>query len=439
MILRKLFVTITLLAPLAAVHAGRVSLSAPSTRYVELTGAEALGYDALYVVNGLQGVSLSYHADSPSAAVTAMSYGSGGSATAQALAGVTHSGGTWTVGSLATQTTYRFTEGVNDLSVRVIDYSAYRISFGAAQAVAAPDNCGNIRVACAGAGEIDTYGPTGIRGSVSRDVTVSYRALAESEDGASLIEEEKSVTLGYISPSGTLVESPFQDTEVTLSGDRFSTHFDGHATTAHCTLSGDASVIAATTATRLDPTADNARTVTLTEGHFGGSGPVTMEFRAQVNPAATFTQWQVSQSGDFSQLLYAYPYTDFDETFTDPGTVFVRFYANNTEGTCPFYSDTYTIDIGVSVLECPNAFSPNDDGVNDVWKVHFQSLSEFDCHIFTRWGQQVAHLTNPADGWDGKISGKKAPAGVYYYVIKAKGTDGKNYKLSGDINIIYYR
>lgn len=439
MILRNLFVTITLLAPLAAAHAGRVSLSVPSTRYVELTGAEALGYDAVYVVNGLQGASLSYHADSPSAAVTVMSYTSGGSATAQAVAGVTHSGGTWTVAAPASQTTYRFTEGVNDLSVRVIDYSAYRISFGSAQAVAAPDNCGNIRVACAGAREIDTYGPTGIRGSVSRDVTVSYRALVESEDGASLIEEEKSVTLGYISPSGTLVESPCQDTEVTLSGDRFSTHFDGHATTAHCTLSGDASVIAATTAMRLDPTADNARTVTLTEGHFGGSGPVTMEFRAQVNPAATFTQWQVSQSGDFSQLLYAYPYTDFDETFTDPGTVFVRFYANNTEGTCPFYSDTYTIDIGVSVLECPNAFSPNDDGVNDVWKVHFQSLSEFDCHIFTRWGQQVAHLTNPADGWDGKINGKKAPAGVYYYVIKAKGTDGKNYKLSGDINIIYYR
>ncbi len=51
----------------------------------------------------------------------------------------------------------------------------------------------------------------------------------------------------------------------------------------------------------------------------------------------------------------------------------------------------------------------------------------------------MVHLTNPSQGWDGRYKGKLVPAGVYYYVIKARGTDGKEYKKSGDINIIKYK
>ncbi|MDE6654646.1 MAG: gliding motility-associated C-terminal domain-containing protein [Muribaculaceae bacterium] len=61
---------------------------------------------------------------------------------------------------------------------------------------------------------------------------------------------------------------------------------------------------------------------------------------------------------------------------------------------------------------------------------------EFDCHIFNRWGQEMIHLTDPSQGWDGKYKGKTVPTGVYYYVIKAKGSEGRKYHLKGDINII---
>jgi hypothetical protein len=50
----------------------------------------------------------------------------------------------------------------------------------------------------------------------------------------------------------------------------------------------------------------------------------------------------------------------------------------------------------------------------------------------------MCSFTNPAEGWDGKYNGKAVPAGVYYYVIKAEGSDGVKYNLSGDINIINY-
>ena len=91
-------------------------------------------------------------------------------------------------------------------------------------------------------------------------------------------------------------------------------------------------------------------------------------------------------------------------------------------------------------MKCPNAFSPgSSEGINDEWKVSYKSIISFECHIFNRWGVKVATLKNPEEGWNGKYNGKFVPAGVYYYVINAKGADGKTYKLKGDINIINFK
>src|SRR5690606_34773751 len=68
----------------------------------------------------------------------------------------------------------------------------------------------------------------------------------------------------------------------------------------------------------------------------------------------------------------------------------------------------------------PNAFSPNGDGVNDVFKPGLPGacpVSDYKMQIYNRWGQMVyvGHL--PEDGWDGTVSGKPADAGVYYYQL----------------------
>ena len=119
---------------------------------------------------------------------------------------------------------------------------------------------------------------------------------------------------------------------------------------------------------------------------------------------------------------------------------YVRFVCANASGECEYYGPTYEISIGASSLKCPNAFSPgNADGVNDEWKVSYSSIVDFECHIFNRHGQKMTSFSDPAQGWDGKYKGKLVPAGVYYYVITARGADGKKYNLSGDINIVNYK
>lgn len=74
----------------------------------------------------------------------------------------------------------------------------------------------------------------------------------------------------------------------------------------------------------------------------------------------------------------------------------------------------------------PNAFSPDDDGVNDVFVMKCDGLSIVDCRmsivdcrmsIFDRWGGEIFSGEGVSTGWDGKKAGKDCPGGVYVYKI----------------------
>ncbi len=67
----------------------------------------------------------------------------------------------------------------------------------------------------------------------------------------------------------------------------------------------------------------------------------------------------------------------------------------------------------------PNAFTPNDDGLNDEFKVRGDSLGDFELKIYNRWGEQVYKTTDPQEGWDGTHKGEIAPQGTYIWMLKA--------------------
>ena len=75
-------------------------------------------------------------------------------------------------------------------------------------------------------------------------------------------------------------------------------------------------------------------------------------------------------------------------------------------------SDTLEI-IPCAVLWFPNAFTPNGDGKNDVFKAEGESLNQFSLQIFNRWGEVIYKSSNPDQGWDGNYQGLPAPEGVY--------------------------
>ena len=155
--------------------------------------------------------------------------------------------------------------------------------------------------------------------------------------------------------------------------------------------------------------------------------------------AVIHDEWQIASDPDFEYIIYRFNERDLNYTFNDEGQYYVRFVGSNDDGSCEAFGDTYEIGIGASELRIPNAFSPDGDGVNDIWKVGYRSLIEFRCWIFDRNGNQLYYFDRPEDGWDGKYKGKIVGPGVYFYVIEATGADGRKYKQGGDINIIRYR
>jgi gliding motility-associated-like protein len=93
-----------------------------------------------------------------------------------------------------------------------------------------------------------------------------------------------------------------------------------------------------------------------------------------------------------------------------------------TPGGCISY-DTLKIAVykGPDIY-LPTAFSPNNDGVNDVFNpfpVGMKKISSF--KVFNRYGQLIYSTVNSTKGWDGKFNGKVQPAGTYVWI--ASGID----------------
>jgi gliding motility-associated-like protein len=85
--------------------------------------------------------------------------------------------------------------------------------------------------------------------------------------------------------------------------------------------------------------------------------------------------------------------------------------------------DAMTITI-IAGLYIPTAFSPNNDGLNDTWRIPFiDSESKATLTIYNRFGQQVYRAQNSRVAWDGNFKGKPQPSGTYLFHLQYSGSD----------------
>src|SRR6185503_2364146 len=69
----------------------------------------------------------------------------------------------------------------------------------------------------------------------------------------------------------------------------------------------------------------------------------------------------------------------------------------------------------------PNAFTPNNDGINDYFSVKGEGIQNFKLLIYDRWGEVIYKSNNPADHWDGRYQNEPVENGTYVYEVFAKG------------------
>ncbi|MGB1040075.1 MAG: gliding motility-associated C-terminal domain-containing protein, partial [Flavobacteriales bacterium] len=88
------------------------------------------------------------------------------------------------------------------------------------------------------------------------------------------------------------------------------------------------------------------------------------------------------------------------------------------------------------ILYAPSAFTPNEDGKNDFFKVHAEGIVEYELFIFNKWGEEIFHSTDVDKTWDGKHNGKNAKTDTYVYRVIVKSKNNRQAEYHGHVNLL---
>ncbi|MDW3645963.1 MAG: PKD domain-containing protein [Bacteroidia bacterium] len=84
----------------------------------------------------------------------------------------------------------------------------------------------------------------------------------------------------------------------------------------------------------------------------------------------------------------------------------------------------------------PSAFTPNNDGNNDVFRAFVPNLGNGEMLIYDRWGELLYRTLDPNnEGWDGTFKGQAVQEGVYVFLISGQGVDGTDFRRSGTVTL----
>ena len=123
--------------------------------------------------------------------------------------------------------------------------------------------------------------------------------------------------------------------------------------------------------------------------------------------------------------------------FQKSGTFEVILKAFDAYGCSSQESKTVQVSNPAELVVIPNAFTPNGDGLNDVFIPKIKAVSTFTMDIFNTWGERIYSTVGiESKGWDGTYRGQVLPAGNYLYRITYSSTDGSQFEKTGGISLI---
>lgn len=135
------------------------------------------------------------------------------------------------------------------------------------------------------------------------------------------------------------------------------------------------------------------------------------------NPVITFTSTTAGDSLTYEWSTddgHFYDTPTFTHTYADSGVYNVVLKVTN-EYTC---TDSLKLKATVTpkyMLKIPTAFTPNGDGINDLFTVQGNGVKKYSINIYNRWGSLIYESKNISQSWDGKVNGQPAEPGLYVY------------------------
>jgi gliding motility-associated-like protein len=178
----------------------------------------------------------------------------------------------------------------------------------------------------------------------------------------------------------------------------------------------------------------NPPSAALTASPISGYYPLSVNFQNNSQNADEFF-WNFGNGNVQNETTTVSQNQVYDTT----GVYTVMLVAGN--GAC---SDTAYVTINVLEppvfvpvdLETANVFTPNNDGVNDIFQFNMLNIVEIEFTILNRWGNVMFTTTDVNAGWNGKSNGINAEPGVYFYTFKAKGAQDEPFEGQGFIHLV---
>ena len=279
--------------------------------------------------------------------------------------------------------------------------------------------------------------------TIERQYQVGYRT--QTWNGTQWQDTTVSRTLDYLDAQ-IIVDAPLTDTEFWVTGDQFAELLQGAVkdsvfTETYSSVAIDCHPKMIVTERFVGERANEMQSPDSINVTTSASGPIEIEFRANPTKNVMYYSWRIWYKEASCDSTLVAERTDENHRYTfsraeeeTKGHYIITCRVSNND--CDSVVKTLEVFVSTSDLQVPNVFTPNGDGTNDEFRVAYKSLVQFNCVIFNRWGRKVYQWSDPTKGWDGTINGKPASPGTYFYIINAKGTDGRTWKKSGDINLI---
>lgn len=134
----------------------------------------------------------------------------------------------------------------------------------------------------------------------------------------------------------------------------------------------------------------------------------------------------------YNFLIIGNFYSDWESTMTN------HLPSNTNVHTAFYFIDKVELikKIYPVYIEMPNIFTPNEDGINDVYKpINITGVEQLNLSIYNRWGELVFQTNDPNTTWDGKFNDLNCSDGVYYWIINYTDLNEKSNLTNGFLTL----
>ncbi len=163
--------------------------------------------------------------------------------------------------------------------------------------------------------------------------------------------------------------------------------------------------------------------------------PVSGGFQISFQDASTFADnyfWDFGEPGSSGNTSTI---SSPSHIYANVGDYLVTLTTTNNSGCSDQILRTISVNRSNNIF-IPNAFTPNNDGSNDLFRVRGNNIAYYDLSIFSSWGQRIWFSPKETTGWNGTVNGDLVPNGTYSYVVEVFFEDGNKELYKGNISVI---